>query len=178
MGLSTNKLKAAILYFANHTSRRYLGKVKLMKLLYFLDFTHVKRYGVPVLNDEYYHLQMGPIPTVTMNLIEELVSDPDNSRLSDAIDIELPPNSRMQRIVPLREFTDEDSNIFTKSELNVLKEVASEFKNSQTDELIEKSHQESPWEMTFQTEKIGYELAGYDKDTNFTPEEIKELTSF
>ena len=65
MNVSMPKLKAVIIYFAENTNPQYLGKVKLMKLLYFLDFQHVKRHGAPVLGDQYYHLPMGPVPTVS-----------------------------------------------------------------------------------------------------------------
>ena len=53
MKIPMPKLKAILLYFGTYTDNRFLGKVKLMKLFYFLDFMHVKKYGTPVTYDTY-----------------------------------------------------------------------------------------------------------------------------
>ena len=37
MKISISKLKAIILFFGNHTNTKFLGKVKLMKLFYFIN---------------------------------------------------------------------------------------------------------------------------------------------
>ena len=75
MVIPLTKIKAILLYFSNNTNIRYLGKIKLMKLFYFLDFMHVKEYGIPVTFDTYYHLEKGPIPTFIMNLVDEASED-------------------------------------------------------------------------------------------------------
>ena len=57
--ITLDKIKSIKIYFAKNTNSQYLGKVKLMKLFYFLDFTHVKDYGIPVTYDTYYKLETG-----------------------------------------------------------------------------------------------------------------------
>jgi hypothetical protein len=57
---SRNKLINAILYFAERT--RCLGKIKLFKLLYLLDFKHFRQTGHPVTGMEYRAWKMGPVP--------------------------------------------------------------------------------------------------------------------
>ena len=59
------KLINAIIYFANNT--RYLGKIKLCKLLYFLDFEHFKQTGRPVTGLDYFAWPMGPVPVSLYN---------------------------------------------------------------------------------------------------------------
>ena len=54
------KLINAIIYFATHT--KYCGKTKLLKLLYFLDFSHFKRTGKSVTGLDYFAWGMGPVP--------------------------------------------------------------------------------------------------------------------
>ncbi|EQD73859.1 hypothetical protein B1A_04740, partial [mine drainage metagenome] len=54
------KLINAIIFFAIHT--RFLGKTKLFKLLYFLDFEHHKETGRSVTGMDYFAWKMGPVP--------------------------------------------------------------------------------------------------------------------
>ena len=51
--INEKKYKNAILFFANRIRNGTLGKLKLMKLLYFLDFDFFEKYGRSVTGDEY-----------------------------------------------------------------------------------------------------------------------------
>ncbi|HKX72944.1 MAG TPA: Panacea domain-containing protein [Candidatus Saccharimonadales bacterium] len=177
MKIPLAKLKATLLFFANNTNPTYLGKIKLMKLFYFLDFMHIKKYGIPVTGDTYYHLEKGPIPTVILNLVDQLVVNPEESKLSDSIQIETPAGTRMQRITPTKSLTDDDLKMFSKSELDTLAEVAKRFKDTSTDEIIKASHAEAPWRMTDYLDVIPYALAGNDTDSQYTSEEIELVNS-
>lgn len=177
MNVSLPKLKAAVLFFAENTNPQYLGEVKLMKLLYFLDFQHIKQYGSPVIGDEYYCLQMGPVPTVSKNLIDDLANDPENSVLADTVQVQTPSGTVMKKIVPVRSFTEADSKVFTESELDILNFVAKKFGDSPTSSIVSASHAEAPWKESKQPNKIPYELAAHDSDSKFDEEELKFLTS-
>ena len=61
MKISETKVKRMILYFAQRTDATLLGKTKLMKLFYFSDFRHVKKYLTPITNDVYVNLEHGPV---------------------------------------------------------------------------------------------------------------------
>src|SRR3990167_8043480 len=104
MTIPVPKLKAIILYFCTNTDGRFLGKTKLMKLFYFLDFMHVKKYGSPVTYDSYIHLEHGPIPSTIKNLVDTAADDVDNSILADTISVERPEGTDMCRIIGLRKF--------------------------------------------------------------------------
>lgn len=176
MKIPLAKLEAILLYFANNAN--YLGKIKLMKLFYFLDFMHVKKYGIPVTGDIYFNLEKGPIPTVIMNMIDELAINPEESKLSDTVKIETPRGTnRMQKIVPLHKFNNSSMKLFSKSEIDTLEEVIRRFKDTNTDDLIKLSHAEAPWRMTDYLEKIPYALAGKDTDSTYTSEEIETINS-
>lgn len=175
MNISMAKLKAIILYFAQNTNPQYLGKVKLMKLFYYLDFNHVKQYGTSVTGDEYFHLEKGPIPTTIMTMISELAQDPESSKLSSDFYLETPQGTRMLRVKPLRDFTEEDEKLFTESELEILKEVTAKFGNDSTDQIIESSHAESPWTETKYGQSIPYELAAHDANSTYSEEDIRFL---
>lgn len=176
MNISLAKLKAIILYFVENTNAQYLGKIKLMKLFYYLDFLHIKRYGVSVTGDSYIHLEKGPVPSSIMNLITELVADPESSRLSDDIAITHPAGTtRMLKIEGLRAFTEKDKDLFGLSEIEMLETVVKRFGDDSTDQVVDASHAESPWKETGYGQAIPYELAAHDADSMFNEEEIRFL---
>ncbi len=173
MNISLPKLKALLLYFANNTNSKFLGKVKLMKLFYFLDFMHIKNYGVPVTCDTYVHLEHGPIPSAIKNLVDTAVDDGDSSMLSDTISFEKPEGIEMYRVLPTRRFTKTDEDYLSDSELKILKIVCDRFGDANTKEIEDASHKEAPWLGTRLLETIPYELAVRDKDCLVSEEEIR-----
>ena len=174
MIIPISKIKAIILYFGNYTNNRYLGKIKLMKLFYFLDFEHVRQYGLPVTFDTYYHLEKGPIPTYIMNLVNEASDDGENTILSDTIKFIRPDDTkRMIQAFPLRKFSDKDSKIFLGSELRILEQVCKRFYNTKTQDIIDESHKEAPWLETRKSQVIPYTLAAKDPNSKFTEQEIE-----
>ncbi len=168
------KLKAILIYLANNTEK--LGKVKLMKLLYFLDFTHVKRYGTPITYDNYVHIKHGPVPSTIKNLVDDVGQYP-TAQLSDTITIEKTQTRRntMDKIIPKRKFSEKDKKWFSETELEVLEDVVKRFKTATSDEIEEASHKEAPWRETSDLEWIRYSLAARDKDSKLSEEEIELL---
>lgn len=169
------KLKAILLYFSNYTDTKFLGKVKLMKLFYFLDFMHLKKYGSPITFDTYIHLEHGPIPSTIKNLVDTAAEDIDNSVLADTIYFETPEGTGMYRVLPKRSFTENDKKLFSQTELEVLGEVCKRFGSKVTQFIEDASHAESPWLETNFLEKIPYSLACEDKDCLVSKEEIDLL---
>ena len=177
MQIPLTKLKAVMLYLANNTNPRHAGKTKFMKLFYFLDFLHVKKYASPITGDQYYNLDKGPIPTVILNMVNELSSDPESSEIADSIAIEKPTNSLMQKIVPIRKFTNDDKKLFSKSEMDTLQEVVRRFKDTDTNSIVKMSHKEAPWKDTNYRDPIPYSLAGRDSDCLYSEKDLEILNS-
>lgn len=171
--ISLDKIKSIIVYFAENTNNQYLGKVKLMKLFYFLDFTHVKEYGTPVTYDTYYKLDKGPIPTVIKNIVDDACENEEESLLSDSVNFETPSGTQMKKTKAIRKFAANDRNLFSKSELKILKKVSERFAETTTNEIIDISHKELPYLESEISQVIPYELAARDPDSKFTAEEIK-----
>ena len=174
MNINSEKLKAIILYFSINT--KYLGKVKLAKLIYFLDFMHLKNYGRPVTYDNYVNLEHGPIPSTIKNLIDDAGENINSSILKDTIKIEKkhrPTGNTMVKFIPIRDFSDFDKKYFSESELEILEAVASKFKYSTSDQIEEASHKESPWKETEYLDAIPYTLAAKDGDSKVTEREIE-----
>lgn len=175
MKISLPKLKAILLFFTNNTDTKFLGKVKLMKLFYFLDFIHVKKYGSPVTYDNYVHLEHGPIPSAIKNLVDTAADDIDNSILSDTISIERPEGIDMYRVLPKKEFTEKERRYLSQSEIEILEIVCSRFGDKTTKYIEDASHTESPWKKTELLEQISYTLAADDNDSEISKEDIDLL---
>ncbi len=148
------KLINAIIYFADHT--KYCGKTKLLKLLYFLDFSHFKQTGKSVTGLDYFAWQMGPVPK---ELFEEL-SGHMKLDMSDSIH-ELEPGEAFQQIRPKKRF---DSQCFSKKETKLLKDLAFIFEDAKADAMVESTHlKNEPWDRTLKEKgefkKIDYMLA-------------------
>lgn len=177
MKIPLPKLKAIILYFCTYTNPKFLGKVKLMKLFYFLDFMHVKKYGIPVTYDCYVNLEHGPIPSFVKNLVDSAADDIDNSVLADTITIDRPEGIDMYRITPVKKFTEKDEKYLSENELDILKKVCLRFGDSNTKDIEEASHKEAPWRDTKFLEAIPYTIAAKDSDCLVEEEVIKVLTN-
>ncbi len=57
----------------NYLARRdggSINKLKALKLVYFADRYHLRRYGRPVIGDEYLAMNYGPVPSGTKDLAE------------------------------------------------------------------------------------------------------------
>ena len=173
MNIPIAKLKAILLYFTSNNDTTFLGKVKLMKLIYFLDFVHLKTYGSPVTYDTYINLEHGPIPSFIKNLVDNAADNIDEAVLADTISFERPQGTRMYRFLPKRKFTEKDKKYFSETELEILAKVCTKFGNKNTKYVEEASHNETPWKKTNFLDKISYELATEDLDCQVTKEEIK-----
>lgn len=171
--ISSRKIEAILAYFTNYTDTKYLGKVKLMKLFYFLDFDHVRKYGTPITYDTYYNMEHGPVPSTVKDLVEQIADEPQNSLLNETIKCEFAEGTRMVRILPTREFNEKDESLFTETELEILQAVAKKYKTATTDKIEADSHAQAPWKNTDLLDVIPYHLAALDEGAEMTEDEIK-----
>ncbi|MCJ2088802.1 SocA family protein [Methylobacterium sp. E-005] len=149
----------AIIFFVGNT--RNLAKIKLFKLLYFLDFEHYKQTGRSVTGLDYSAWKMGPVPK---DLFDEIECPSDDLAAAikfgeKYISFDRPP---MLVITPLKEFSSEH---FTKREMRLLRDLSKEYYNARADEMIEATHLENmPWDQVYNKQNkplhgIPYSLA-------------------
>lgn len=151
------KLINVIIFFATKT--RFLGKTKLCKLLYFLDFEHYKETGRSVTGMEYFAWKMGPVPVALYQEVEMPESD-----MADKVEfIEKPTRSGpMLTVNPIGSF---DDSHFSKRELRIMNGLAEEYATTQVEDMVEATHLENePWHKIYVEEgkhqkHIPYELA-------------------
>lgn len=151
------KLLHAVAFFAENVDK--CGKIKLFKLLYFLDFEHYKLTGRSVTGMDYFAWKMGPVPK---DLYEEIKAPkPD---LSDFMDIKEKEVS-MGKMLDFRIKKKFNSDLFSKRELKIMNSLASKYYRTKAGEMIEETHLENlPWHRIYEVEKksgekIPYELA-------------------
>jgi len=129
------KFIQAILYFAHNTAA--LGKVKLFKLLYLLDFEHFRQTGRSVTGMEYRAWKMGPVPA-------ELVQQWDALEDDVAAAIRIVPEQVIdfwrEKVVPLQPF---DAEHFSRRELRILEGLAAAYAGVLSEKMIDFTHAEN-----------------------------------
>jgi uncharacterized phage-associated protein len=129
------KLINAILYFAHNT--RYLGKIKLFKLLFLLDFEHFRQTGRSVTGLEYRAWKFGPVPVQVMQEWDD--PEPD---LAAAISIQ--PEKVIdyvrETVVPRVPF---DDSHFTRRDLRIMEELVAQYRDTYSPMMIDVTHAEN-----------------------------------
>ena len=151
------KMIQAIIFFSQNT--RKLGKTKLCKLLYFLDFEHFKQTGRSVTGLTYNAWPKGPVPVSLFNEIEDPSSD-----LSEAVQFQPKETHEGQMLAVLAKLPF-DSSLFSKRELKLLERLSYEYRDANANKMVEATHLENmPWHQVYEVEgkkqaEIPYELA-------------------
>lgn len=152
--INEKKYKNIVLFFANKIKNGTLGKLKLMKLLYFLDFDFFEKYGQSVSNDEYLRFENGPVPRMAEKILKQM-----NGKEIKISKIKIGGGyNDKQLIEPLKDF---DINQFSKEELMMLEEIADKWERFPGSEMKTASHGEAPWIATKPNKVIDYNLAYY-----------------
>ena len=69
MSFSHKKTTQSLNFFARQSGGR-INKMKALKLLFFADRFHLRKYGRPITNDEYFAMGYGPVPSGAKDLVE------------------------------------------------------------------------------------------------------------
>jgi hypothetical protein len=64
------KATQALNYFAATSKGRQISKLKALKFVYLADRYHLRKYGMPITGDEYYAMELGPVPSGTKNIAD------------------------------------------------------------------------------------------------------------
>jgi len=159
------KYENAILYFAKYLSSHQLGKTKLAKLLYYLDFISYRDLGQSVTNTLYYKQEYGPLAQDLTEVIGSLVA-------SNKLEIERTViNESGKQKDRFKILKDPDESVFNQYEQGLLRKLVNTYANVTTDVIIAKSHLEAPWVKAKNGGALDYKLSNDIEDFN---EEIEE----
>ncbi len=149
-----NKLKNIMLYLIERVGKAPIGKTKLMKLLYYIDFDHMEEYGEPVTWATYRKLDHGPVPMEALALWDEMEANGSikiKRRLVGPCHIEQRPIPNVMA----------DISMLTDQERKHLEKVIAKWINATAKTIEDASHRETPWLCTRDHEIIEYETAFY-----------------
>ncbi len=72
------KAARAMAYLVSRMPEQKTDKVKLMKLLYLADRDHFLQEGRPITGDDQYAMPYGPVPTLSLNLLDGQFAQSDD----------------------------------------------------------------------------------------------------
>lgn len=136
----------AIKYGADSDGR--ITKTKLAKLIYLADFAWYYDHLVPMSGVAYRKLPQGPVPDIYFRTIDELFS-------SGVIDINIRGNAMLISLVEPDSVEDDSLSKLEKLEL---KRIAKIWQSKNTNEIVEFTHSQIPWQVSCDGEVIPYEL--------------------
>lgn len=179
LSLEREKLINAIIYFINNT--KYCHKLKLMKLLYYLDFWHFKETGRSVTGLAYKAWEKGPVPTKLYWEIEPK-NNPEDLAEYLFIEEEVLDEITGKRQINIRAKKEFNEKIFTKREIEILKKVVEIFYDARGDLMKDATHlKNAPWDKTIKEKgmksEIDYMLAIDDEENSLTENVVKDKQS-
>ena len=129
------KSTQALNYFARKKDGR-INKMKAVKLIYFADRYHLRKYGRPVVGDTYWAMKLGPVAS---NVLD--TANFDEKKLDDAClgyaksFLSHPVND--EKMHTLTSKKDVDLDVFSKSDIEALETAYNEFGDKDQFELAD-----------------------------------------
>jgi transcriptional regulator with XRE-family HTH domain len=137
----------ACLKFASDASGG-VPKTKLAKLLYLADFTRFYQELESMSGVQYRRMEYGPVADVFFSLTDDLYQ-------TGKIDIR--PIEKAQIVCPRTREADNFDKL-SEAELNLIKDICDVWKDKRTEEIVNFTHEQKPWQACRDGEYIPYEL--------------------
>ncbi len=160
--LNQDKIQQLINYLASKVD---IGKTKLMKLLYLIDFTAYERTGKAITGDEYEHLPFGPVPKNIFNNLDNLIKDVVEKK-------EEPRGYKYFKFLPKKKI---DLLSFTQEEKEIIDEIIDKHGKKVQRELVRMVYEQLPCKITQVNETIPYFLAPYRDYRPLSEAKLKKL---
>jgi len=167
--LKERKLQQIILFFLERINNHHLGRTKLMKLLYFVDFDHYEAHERSVSGAMYRKFPHGPYPQDAEKIIDTM------KQLEQIREVRVAHNQYAQnRLITLNARF--DPSLFSGEELQTLERVAIRWADATATQIEAATHNEAPWASTQNGKIIDYETAAYRQPVGSEPLD-KELST-
>jgi uncharacterized phage-associated protein len=154
-----------------------LTKLKAAKLLYFADKAHLLLYGRPIIGDTYYALPLGPLPSTADDFFDEVEvahvagpTTPEQNEFFQYLDV---VSDYWPKYVARGE---ENYGVFSKSEINVLSDVARKYGKLHWKQLVDLSHEEPAYKLADKDRPKPSGRAPMPYETFFEGEDRQMLT--
>jgi putative zinc finger/helix-turn-helix YgiT family protein len=127
-------------------------KTKLMKLLFYADFSHFKNYSVSITGARYARLPYGPVPDQFERWLVALTMDDEAIQKEEDWNKDYPGELYVSN-------ASLDSSIFTPTELKILASVKENFMSYTAKQISDLSHNEKGYQETENAQLISYSYA-------------------
>ncbi|MBI4333548.1 MAG: SocA family protein [Chloroflexi bacterium] len=133
------KATQALNYFAVKEGGR-INKMKALKLVYFADRYHLRKYGRPVTNDTYFAMSYGPVPSGVKDVAEgsEFLGDTEKDYARIYLD-------RETGSLDLRSASPVDKDALSESDVEALAFAWERFGHLDRFELARRTHEYPEW---------------------------------
>jgi uncharacterized phage-associated protein len=157
--LNLEQYRNAILYFVKFCNNDLLGRTKLYKLLYYLDFISHRDTGKSVTGDVYIKQDYGPVPARVDEMITSLREE--GKITTDLV----PATNGTQRVkFALTPDTVVNESVFDETQRKLLENICTEFSSWTREKIVNQTHLEAPWFFSKPFEIVDYD---YSKDIDF-----------
>lgn len=145
------KYKQMILAYlrANPDSRGKVPKTKLAKLLYLADFAWFYEHAVSMSGMQYRRIQYGPVPDLYFRALDELFEDGavDIERIDEAQLVSAAGGSLTMKL-----------DLVSREENSLIEKIAIKWRDKRTNEIVNFTHNQLPYQICAENELIPYEL--------------------
>lgn len=132
------KSTQAINFFATKAGG-YINKMKAIKLIYFADRYHLRKYGRPITNDEYFAMPYGPVNSGVKEIAENSDFLAKDEQESSSIYLRVPNQYGVKSLRPV------ETKVFSKSDIEALSFAWEKFGKYNQYELADLSHNYPEW---------------------------------
>lgn len=148
------KFKEVLLYILGKVGAKpNVGETVLYKLLYFIDFNYYEKYEEQLIGATYIKNHHGPTPIEFQSIVNEMIENKQ---------IEVVKSKYFQHLqkkyLPHQE---PDLSVFNANEIKVIDDVLQKLSGMNASTISEYSHQDVPWMVTSERQKIDYESVFY-----------------
>ncbi len=177
--IGREKALNAIMFFARNTNRNKIGKTKMAKLLFALDFEHFKQTGRTVTGLNYFAFPKGPYPKELMDKMSEKSFPEDFSHFVTLI-LKGDTKDDGGFLFRIREGKSPDTSIFSPRELGIMKNLADMWNDYSAKDMVNWSHSYgTPWKIVWENEGRKFDVISYtyaiDKTSPVSKEDAKIL---
>lgn len=149
-----SKREEVLLYILGKVGAKpNVGETVLYKLLYFIDFNYYEKYEEQLIGATYIKNHHGPTPIEFQSIINEMIENKE---------IEVVKSKYFQHLqkkyLPHQE---PDLSVFNANEIKVIDDVLQKLSGMNASTISEYSHQDVPWMVTSERQKIDYESVFY-----------------
>lgn len=148
------KFKEVLLYILGKVGAKpNVGETVLYKLLYFIDFNYYEKYEEQLIGATYIKNHHGPTPIEFQSIVNAMIENKQ---------IEVVKSKYFQHLqkkyLPHQE---PDLSVFNANEIKVIDDVLQKLSGMNASTISEYSHQDVPWMVTSERQKIDYESVFY-----------------